>query len=152
MLYIWHRLASPVFQTVEVTYRWTLWFGCRVGWADIIRRYLTLSSVIKLGNLIWFNQKKRQRERPHCDDDSVATLWCVVIAVYHPWRGLAALLILFRWQPRPDNGVSKSKTPTSFFCIRSDKGVAGLLFRLNEAIFLDCYLLSAWHFSICPAV
>ena len=41
MLYIWHRLASQVFQTVEVTYRWTLWFGCRVGWADIIRRYLT---------------------------------------------------------------------------------------------------------------
>ena len=50
----------------------------------IIRRYLTLSSVIKLGNLIRFNQKKRQRERPHCDDDSVATLWCVVITVYHP--------------------------------------------------------------------
>ena len=34
-----------------------------------------------------------------------------------PWRGLAALLILSDRQRRPELGISKSKTPTSFLCI-----------------------------------
>lgn len=40
------------------------------------------------------------------------------LTVYHLRRGLAALLILFDGQPRPDDGVSKSKTPTSFVSVR----------------------------------
>ena len=80
-----------------------------------------LSSVIKLGNLIEFNQKKRQR--------GVHLWWRlshlalgVDYTLYHPWRGLATLLILIEWQPRPDDGISKEYNSHVFFCIRSDLG------------------------------
>ena len=38
--------------------------------------------------------------------------------LYHLERGLATLLILIEWQPRPDDGISKGLTPTSFFVFR----------------------------------
>lgn len=36
------------------------------------------------------------------------------------WAGYVAYP--FRWQPRPDVGMSKGKTPTSLFIIRLERG------------------------------
>ena len=55
---------------------------------------------------------------------SALLFYGVVFTVYHPGRGLFALLISLDGTPRPVFGISDSKTPTSFF-IRSERGAPG---------------------------
>lgn len=58
-----------------------------------------------------------------------------VVFLYHLWRGLATLLILSDWQPRPDAGMSKSKIPTSFF-VHFRTGESSEKFRLAKPAIL----------------
>ena len=125
-LYISDCLAGPasIFSELFNSFGLTLGTGCRVGWAkDIRRRYLTFIFCHQTWQFEFY-RKKRQWERPQV----------VTIRSSAPerWRGVncissltwaSCLAYLCRRQPRLDDRVSKSCTPTSFFCTRSGRGV-----------------------------
>ena len=99
-----------------------------MGWAGIITYIKTLLDVYLLSsnfaNLIL--KEETATGTSTCDDYSVPSRPFDVehITAYHPRRGLAALLILLSRQRRPDDGVSKSMTPTSFIFIHPILGAA----------------------------
>ncbi len=81
--------------------------GCRVGRANIHRRYLTFffcHQTWQFDNSIGRDGNGSVHIR---DDDTVSTLIAVGLLHNHPRRGLAELLVLIERQPRPDDGMSK---------------------------------------------
>lgn len=96
-----------------------------MGGQDILRRFLTFFFWVQTWQF-GFYRKKRQRERP-----PVMTIRSSassyrrgdVLHIILTWA--SCLAYLCRRQPRPVPRVSKSMTPTSFFCTRSGRAVTG---------------------------
>lgn len=96
-----------------------------MGGQDILRRYLTFFFWVQTWQF-GFYRKKRQSERPLVMTirSSASTYRRGdVLHIILTWT--SCLAYLCRRQPRPVPGVSKSMTPTSFFCARSGRVVAG---------------------------
>ena len=90
--------------------------GCRVGWAkDIQRRYLTFFFCHQTWQFEFY-RKKRQWERPLVMTiRSYASLYRRGVNCISSLTWASCLAYLCRRQPRPDDRVSKSCTPTAFF-------------------------------------
>ena len=62
-----------------------------------------------------FHWKKRQRVRPLVMRGFFTSPFGVEFKPYHPLTWASCVAYLSERQPRPDDGVSKGMTPTSFF-------------------------------------
>lgn len=96
-----------------------------MGGQDILRRYLTFFFWVQTWQF-GFYRKKRQRGRPLMMTFRSSTSSYrrgIVLHIILTWA--SCLAYLCRRQPRPVPGVSKSMTPTSFFCTRSGRAFTG---------------------------
>ena len=104
--------------------------GCRVGWADILKTLLDVYLLSSNFAILTNQKKKRQPGRPLVmtirssaplfgrGDYCISSLTWASCVAYPSGR-----------QRRPDDGVSKSKTPTSFFVSVRIWAVAGQLIQ-----------------------
>ena len=111
-------MRSPANQAVQkhVTFCPREHLGREGRWASYI--FKTLLDVC-FRHQTWqvlFLWKKRQRGTSTGDDlDASPRLWAWSFFQYHPLAWASCVAYLRERQPRPDDEVSKSKTPTSFF-------------------------------------
>ena len=112
-MYICCCLASP--DSKSLVYRLFRYLGLEegLGGQTYLRRYLTFFFYHQTWQFDLIVRKKRQRERPlvmTCESPRLGA-WSIFISSL-TWTSCVAYPL--RWQPRPDDGVSKSMTPTSF--------------------------------------
>ena len=106
-------LSWPTFQIISLSFFRCLYLEEGLGGHTYERRYLTFIFRIKLRNFDLIVRKKRQRERPLVMTFESPRLGARSIFISSlTWASCVAYPL--RWQPRPDDGVSKSLTPTSF--------------------------------------
>ena len=106
-----------------------------VGWADILKTLLTFIFCYQTWHFDLIEKKIAQRERPpvmtirSSAPFSMRGVYCISSLT---WASYVAYP--FRWQPRPESGMSKSKTPTSFLYIRSERGAPGTEIKHNHVL------------------
>ena len=94
-----------------------------VGWATIHTKTLLDVYLLSSNLAVRIHKRRYGNGNVHIgDDDSLTALlaWSFCISSL-TWAGCVAYPL--SRQRRPDDGVSKGKTPTSFFCVNTPEGV-----------------------------